>query len=295
MPICVFSQDFMQHSQATKTQRLVNPAFNSSLGQFSAIVHYRNQWIGIDGAPVTKAINAFYSNSGMGGLGIGLSYIDYEYMFFKDKDFFMSLCYQFDIDKDNRRIAFGIQGGLNTHRFDPKKIVSNGGVLPPELLDDELYKYPNVGFGAYYWSKQAFLGFAIPKVMYQYTDSVEVRSGFDISKVSTYTYSGLNIGLNENIQFQPSVLLQYEMQEPYQLSIFANFEFQKTITVGMGWRKDEALIFCLDLKLPYIVIGYSYDYGISKLSKVSNGTHEVIIMYQFTSPKTRNMPSPRYF
>lgn len=72
-----FAQQDAQFTQYMYNTINVNPAYAGSRSVMSIFGLHRNQWIGIDGAPVTNtfSINSPISNS---NLGIGLSFINDE-------------------------------------------------------------------------------------------------------------------------------------------------------------------------------------------------------------------------
>jgi len=46
---------------------------------------------------------------------------------------------------------------------------------------------------------------------------------------------------------------------------------------------------------PQITLGYAYDYLISNMTHFSTGSHELILNFQFNTPKNSHVMSPRYY
>jgi type IX secretion system PorP/SprF family membrane protein len=75
--ICMtgFSQNYKQFNQYIANQGILNPAYNGTRESLSGLIVARNQWIGIDGAPVTQALNV-HSPISNTRLGLGASLIN---------------------------------------------------------------------------------------------------------------------------------------------------------------------------------------------------------------------------
>ena len=73
--ILCFSQQDSQYTQYMYNTTLINPAYAGSREVLSAFILHRNQWMGLEGAPVT---NNFSINSPIGdsNFGIGLNFMN---------------------------------------------------------------------------------------------------------------------------------------------------------------------------------------------------------------------------
>jgi type IX secretion system PorP/SprF family membrane protein len=70
-----YAQQDSQFSQYMYNTININPAYAGTRGSFNAFVLHRNQWVGLNGAPITNAasINTNFEES---RLGLGLSFIN---------------------------------------------------------------------------------------------------------------------------------------------------------------------------------------------------------------------------
>ena len=70
-----YSQQNSQYTQYMYNTSLVNPAYAGSRESLTAFLLHRNQWVGLDGAPVT---NNFSVNSPLGdsNFGIGVNFVN---------------------------------------------------------------------------------------------------------------------------------------------------------------------------------------------------------------------------
>ena len=56
--------------------------------------------------------------------------------------------------------------------------------------------------------------------------------------------------------------------------------YKKFLTFGLGYRYRDAISAMIGGEFKNFFIGYSYDYPMSAISRVSSGSHELIISYK---------------
>ena len=71
----LFAQQDAQYTQYMYNTVSVNPAYAGSRGHLSIAALYRNQWVGLDGAPETQTLN-FHTPMGYRGVGLGVSIVN---------------------------------------------------------------------------------------------------------------------------------------------------------------------------------------------------------------------------
>jgi len=80
-----------------------------------------------------------------------------------------------------------------------------------------------------------------------------------------------------------------------QLDLGANMIFRDLLWGGLSFRTGSALSLILGVQAnKQFFISYAYDYGLNKIQKYSNGSHEIVLNYLF-SYKTNKVVSVRYF
>ena len=84
---------------------------------------------------------------------------------------------------------------------------------------------------------------------------------------------------------------------PVSVDLTANFLFNEKFWLGAGYRVNEsagALGFLADWQVSQQWrIGYTYEHPISDIRPYSQGTHEVLLMFEVF--KQKRIKSPRYF
>jgi type IX secretion system PorP/SprF family membrane protein len=108
------------------------------------------------------------------------------------------------------------------------------------------------------------------------------------------TTGGL-FSLSRNFKFSPSVLFNYSLPSNIQLDVTGNFVLWDMVWLGGSYRlQDNTVVGLIQFQVtPQIGIGYSFDYSFGELSKFSNGSHEVMLVWELRyQVKASN---PRYF
>ena len=94
-----------------------------------------------------------------------------------------------------------------------------------------------------------------------------------------------------NVTFSSTIVL---------FCITANFLFNEKFWLGGSYRINEntgALGALVDFQVSKnFRLGYAYEHPFSDVSQHSNGTHEVLLMFELNNtPKSYRTKSPRYF
>ena len=140
-----------QFTQYMFNEMFINPAYAGSRDNISATAVYRNQWVGIDGAPITQTLSA-HAPLRNKRIGVGLSLLNEKIGVTHDMAAFANYAYRIPLH-DDAVLSMGIQAGLINHeqkllevRTQDQGDVSFSSNTPKLLL-------PNAGMGLYYFSK----------------------------------------------------------------------------------------------------------------------------------------------
>lgn len=115
MPLIGTAQQDPLYSQYLFNQAIINPAYSGVHDIMSATLISRNQWLGLDGAPQTNTLNvhsSFFRNK----IGVGLTFVNDQLGVSNSNE--MSVAYAYKVQFRKSVLAFGIQGGLTTFKYD---------------------------------------------------------------------------------------------------------------------------------------------------------------------------------
>ncbi len=290
----VYAQQDPMYTQYMNNILSVNPAYAGVGEMLNMMVVSRNQWVAFDGAPVTQSF-VIHSPITKYRMGVGLSllkdkigvisqtgaYIDYSYRIpFGEKSF----------------LSLGLKGGVNFYEAglsELSTIDSNDPIFATDVTRNFL---PNVGIGLFLNSERFFTGLSIPKMIRNEINKNEYSSEY-ISKEQIHLFfmAGYVFDINRIIKFKPYFLTKYVQNAPLSVDLSAQLLFFDRLWVGAMYRIGDAVGGLVQIQLSnQLRVGYSYDVTASELNTFNNGTHEVLVSYDFNFGRGK-VRSPRYF
>jgi len=280
-------------SQYMFNQLVINPAYTGSRDVLSLTALYRHQWAGLGGAPRTQSI-FFHSPlpNPRNNFGFALVHDRLGVSYHSSLNF--TYAYRIDFGENRGRLAFGLQGGLSLiqDRWTDVTTDQTGdyvfGANSPTFL------VPRAGFGIFYDTHRWYVGASVPYLLdyrnSDYTNYVSKSMNYKPLMLS----GGLLIRFNPDLLLRPSFLFKYIKGSQPQVDLNANLIIKDALWVGASYRTGDAMVGILEYQLnPQLKIGYSYDYSLTALQKFNNGSHEIMLRYEF-GYLVKTM-SPRYF
>jgi len=289
-----FAQQDPMYTQYMENLQTLNPAYAGSKEMLSMMVAARNQWVSLPGAPDTRSIS-LHTPIKATQMGLGFSllrdkigpvtqtglYVDYSYrLYFSNQ----------------QTLALGLKGGLNFFDANLANLATNDPNDPVFAYDINRRFLPNLGVGAFFYTNQYYLGLSVPKLI-ENTINDNGVSTQSISKEQIHLFfmAGYVFDVNRIVKFKPSILAKYVHNAPVSLDLNGTFLFYERLWLGGMFRMGDSFGGLVQMQVTdQIKIGYSYDLPISKLGAYNNGTHEIMISFDFNFGSGR-VRSPRYF
>jgi type IX secretion system PorP/SprF family membrane protein len=292
--LSAFAQQEPQYTQYMYNTLTVNPGYTGSPGVLQANLLHRTQWVGISGAPQTQAFSIhspwseYYEHIGV-GLSVVNDRIGPSDEVFADGNFSYALKMG-----EASKLAFGLKAGVRMLSIDWSRgrYYQEGDPLLNKNINNKIN--PTIGAGLYYYTDTWYAGVSVPNFMQNnYYDDVQETVRAD--RLHYYIIGGYVFNLSENVKFKPAVLGKIVSGAPVTADFSANFLLQETITLGAGYRWDDAVSALLGIQVSRnFFVGYSYDYSVTDLNKYNNGSHEFMVRFE-VAPKTNRIKSPRFF
>ncbi|MBO0342745.1 MAG: type IX secretion system membrane protein PorP/SprF [Bacteroidota bacterium] len=291
----IHAQQDAQYTQYMYNTVSVNPAYAGSRGHLSIAALYRNQWLGLDGAPETQTLNV-HTPVGYRGVGLGLSIVNDKIGPTSETYFDVDFSYTIQTGWEGR-LSFGLKA--SAHMLDIRYSELDEFEVDPQLQSqqDIQNKFsPNIGAGVYYHTDKFYVGVSAPRIL--------ETTHFDSSSVSTareqmnfYLITGYVWDLNPVLKFKPALLTKAVQGAPLQVDLSANFMFNEKFIGGVAYRWDAAFSGLMGFMLSdQLMVGLAYDREITELGAATfnDGSFEIILRYDFIR-NIGNMKSPRFF
>lgn len=311
------AQQNIQFTQYMFNSLTVNPAYAGYKDSWNAQATHRMQWISMPGAPVTSQLSVDgLLNAESKNVGLGLQFTNDRLGAQSATSLYLDYAYRLPLDLDDtQRLCFGLGAGVTQYGLD-------GSVLDPVHSDDPLlsgnYEYsfiPDLRFGIYYFSKKWYAGASVMDMLsgdksnglfnWQLDSTVNV-----LRKRHYYLMGGVLFDLTKELRLRPGVLYKTDLKGPGSLDASLLFILKDLIWVGASYRtalpasgmgsatsldlqNSVSGLFRIQIAHDFYV-GYSFDWSLTALNTVENGTHELTVGWTLPR-KYQRVLSPRFF
>jgi type IX secretion system PorP/SprF family membrane protein len=274
------AQQLSQYTQYVFNQFSVNPGVAGSKDCIDVRLGYRQQWVGLEGAPTTgwaslhgtirskakgfqankHGVGAFMESDNAGNWGYTRFLLAYAYHIQMSKDYYMSL---------------GVFGGATQMKLDVGNIFATQFNDPAFTGRASVMVFPEVTPGIFLYNKKSWVGLSMHQALGNKLNGIGVDSRFSRHIMLS---GGYKYRLAKKTSLTPSGLMKFAGGAPLALDLNAMVEWNRTIALGVGYRNGDALTLLMKVAFAkYFQLGYSYDITTSKLRVASSNTHEIIL------------------
>jgi type IX secretion system PorP/SprF family membrane protein len=272
----MYTQQIPNYTQYVYNMQIINPAYVGSRADLSISLLSRHQWLGLEGAPITRTFSV--NGRTKGGLGIGATIVNDKIGLSESTNINIDASFTI-ITSQFSRLSFGLKGGIT--------FFSNNfaNAITP---DNDIYastsgNFPNVGFGAFFYNKRFYLGLSMPYLLETPQFYIEENAQkINLARNANYFFStGALFKLTENLLFKPSTMVRYMADLPVSIDINSNFLYRNIIEAGLSYRYENSVsaLFSIIVHEKYR-IGYAYDHKLSTLGG-NFSSHEIILHLDF--------------
>ncbi|HEX2937060.1 MAG TPA: type IX secretion system membrane protein PorP/SprF [Bacteroidales bacterium] len=269
----------------------VNPAYAGSHGALNVTGLYRNQWVGVEGAPSTQTLFA-HSPFIKKNIGLGLTVVNDKIGPVRQTMLFADYSYTIRVSA-NTKLAMGLKAGINMLKtsFSDVELTQTND---QSFVDEPLSPQPNFGFGLYLYSEKYYVGVSVPKLLKN-----KLEQTIDYSKITLqqhfFIMGGYVFTINDKLKFKPTSLIKMTGGAPMSLDLTASILYREKLWLGIGHRFGDSFGALIQFQVsPQLRLGYSFDQTLSQMARYNSGSHEIMFTYDFIFKKDKII-SPRYF
>ncbi len=295
-----FGQQDAQYTQYMFNTISVNPAYAGSRDAISVAGLYRNQWVGIGGAPVTQTLSINSPIGRSNKVGLGLSVVNDKIG--PTQETYIDIDFSYTIKtSEEGQLAFGIKGGghLLDVNFNKLNRFTNTDILLDTNIDRKFS--PNVGVGVYFHKDKWYAGLSAPNLLttshFDESSNDNTASSFIAKeRVNYYLIAGYVFDLSTELKFKPAALVKAVSGAPLQVDVSANFLLYNKLTLGVAYRWDAAVSAQIGFQLSdNMMLGFAYDWEITALgnTEFNTGSYEFLLRYEIF--KNKKILYPRFF
>ena len=298
--VAVNAQQLPIYSQYLYNRFLLNPSVAGDDGYTSFSLTAREQWVGYYGAPRTFSFSAqtrllkrsyilkggssrrqIFRPKSDGKVGLG-GYI------FSDKNgliqrtgFQVTYAYHMWIQRTTQ-LSLGLAFTGYHYKIDEREINFEDPNEP--WLNNELRRgmfVPDATFGVSLLSTNYSLGFSADQLF-----ETSGKLGPDAYKNLKlerhyYLYGNYDFEMNRWVELQPTFLVvMSELLKP-QADIGLNYIYDRKFWTGLSYRTSKALIANVGFRYNNLHMGYSFDFTLQEIQRITYGTHEITLALKF--------------
>lgn len=285
-----------QFTQYWAVPNYYNPAATGTIDYVRIMGGSRLQWVGIPKAPQTFLVTADSPFKIFGKrVGAGVVLMQESIGLYNTMAAGAQFSYKMKLLKGT--LSIGVQLGMLDEKFKGSQVVlpdntttSSDGSTSSSTTDDGIPTTDihgtsfDANFGVYYshkyfWASLSGTHLTQPTISMSADGSTGKIYEFQAGR-TYYFMAGSNIQIkNTLIELQPSMMVKSDFHIT-QAEITARMRYNKFLSGGLAYRWKDAVSVMIGAEYKNFFLGYSFDYPISEISKVSNGSHEVMLGYK---------------
>ena len=267
-----FAQNTVRFSQLNFAQGVNNPAAIAFDGSLMVDLIARNQWLGVEGAPTTIALNGQYEINE--DIAVGLNAYHDRIGAEMTNSFAAQFAYRLKIDY-SRLFSMGLSVGADN------SVLNFGGTTVTDIDDPTFSRtgysrvFFNASLGIFYSAPKFYIGASIPKLFQNTRDGV--GGGFKPPFWHYYASTGFYLG-EGGYTFNPHIQVKAAMNAPLAADLILRNTFANRFSIIVGYRTEQSLIAGLDILISEnFRVGYSFNYDIGPLAKVKGASNELYL------------------
>ncbi|MEQ9288410.1 MAG: type IX secretion system membrane protein PorP/SprF [Cyclobacteriaceae bacterium] len=284
------------------SQYMLNPLFyNAGWAGVDGSAHvsalHRSQWLGYSstfdgdgGAPSSQLISLstplkFREKD----FGAGLNVINDQLGPLSNLSLELVLAYHREL-RDGR-LSIGLKPGFISQTIDFTQFRFNDPSDPLNVQTKESQVSPDLGFGAFYYTKDYSIGLGVNHLLNPSFDfglssasadfQNRIERNFNIS--GTYNYKAAY-----NLVFSPSILIKTDLNN-YSFDLSAIATYDEKVWGGVSYRDNEALILLMGYSFlddNKMRVGYAFDYVVGEQKAKQPTSHEIYVRYNLPNIST---------
>ncbi|HQD12330.1 MAG TPA: type IX secretion system membrane protein PorP/SprF [Chitinophagales bacterium] len=310
------AQQDPQYTQFMYNKLPLNAAYTGAREVLSIRALYRDQWSGskaggIDAAPKT-AVFSIHSPLKNEHNGLGFYFVNDRLGVEHKNQFDVTYAYRVNLGK-KIKLSMGINAGILWYKANlAGSITTDGTGIDPALNQNISKVLPDVGAGLYMYHPNFYVGLSVPNFIKGELSKKEQNLTYAKKTPHFNAMVGGAIPAGKALYIRPQILYRYlanaEQRVAHTLDFNLSFLIYNRVNIGAQYRTSpgnkssgtnlydgdsfDAMLEVWATK--QLMIGYAYDYTLSKLNNFNRGSHEIIIGYDFAFEKKKAV-TPRYF
>ncbi len=273
----VKAQELANYNLYIQNPYLYNTAHSVGSYGMSAFLNTHLQWVGFEDAPQVNSLGVranIFENS-----GIGLNVVQNTSGAVKNLMVRVNYGFRAKFDNDHY-LRLGTGAGISN---DNLSRTNNFTDLTDPVIHNEIFNGTSFSAtaGLSYVNKNFEAQFIMPQLFW--------RKELNHYSIGVFSY---NFELNSEWAIKPSFMVRGLNTSPIQYDGNVAATWQNTIWAQAGYRSNSSFIISLGINISSFDLAYAYQMNNADLSHVSNGTHEIQLVYNIGKLKCKPKTVP---
>ncbi|MBS0000431.1 MAG: type IX secretion system membrane protein PorP/SprF [Cyclobacteriaceae bacterium] len=288
----LFAQISPSFTQFFMNPYRINASYAGIEGRPVIYLAHRQQWVGIEDAPVTTTFS-MHAPLNL-GLNLGADFYHDSRGILKTNSFLFTVGYSIAFSQKDF-LRFGLSGGLGFRNIDLSQVDNPSDPALLNAMENNLFI--NGNFGVSYHTGYFSIGVAIPNL---FEPNLNNTSTFENGEMAPFNEVVFNTSYRfyfglDDYAFEPHILYRYSNVLPQQYEVAGIFHLKNIIWLGGSFRQDYGVSALGGVKINnQMAFGYSYGLGIQSFPGIGKSSHEFSFSIQLgqksrSRRKTQNL------
>ena len=309
-----YAQQDAQYTQFMYNKLPQNAGYTGAREVLSIRALYRDQWSGgknggIAGAPKTTSFS-IHSPLKNDHFALGFWFTNDRLGIEHKNQFDVTYAYRLNLGK-KVKLSLGLNAGLLWYKLNATS-AQLSDPNDPAFSQNVSRVLPDVGAGLYIYHPNFYLGASSPNFI-KGDLTAKNQSGSSAKRTAHFVLmAGGVIPAGKVLKIRPQIQYRYlanaASKIPHTLDFNVSLLIYNRVNIGGQYRTSfgnknegvkltnpDSFDFMLEVwPIKQLMIGYGYDYTLTRLSDYNRGSHEIILGYDFAFEK-KKVVTPRYF
>lgn len=276
------SQQMPYYTQFKPSSIFLNPAVAGTKRIIDTRMNYRLQWVGLDGAPVTKAIS-LNSRLMKGTMGLGINYFNDRTGPTKRSD--LSFAYSYHLKFDDVELSAGLAYDMFTYLVDGTQLnlrVPLDNTI--DLTTSQKKKVNNASAGILFYNDRFHIGLSILNMLEPTINYYPIDDPIRKTNIGILPHFYGSVGYNWSGQpewiWENSLQVLYVEANPMVIDYNLRIHYMQKVFGGISIRLGDVVAFHVGATFKDdFHISYSYDLVTSSLRAFQAGSHEIMLAW----------------
>ena len=255
----------------------INPSYAGLEGRPVFNLNHRQQWVGIDGAPVTTRFT--FDMPIKYGVTVGAEIYSDERSILRTNSATFTVGYAVQFSPKNI-LRFGLSGGVGFRNIDFDQVENPSDPAIQDAIDNNVYLDGN--FGMSFQSGYFLFGIALPNFFEPNLNNTASFKNGNFAPLDEILFNAsyrFYFALDDMF-FEPSLIYRLNQVMPDQFEIAGIFYLRNLLWFGGSYRQEYGATAMLGLTIKkQFMIGYSYGIGSKSLPGIGASTHEIQLSF----------------